>query len=233
MRGATEHIDHANHDPGDHGGGTATSLAAPDFDSIYAEARGDIAAVPWADGCPCQCLINWLNVLGPAMIRPGGRVAVVGCGLGDDAAALAARGYDVVAFDASATAVQWAKRRFPHIRDSFIQADLFNVPSRLKHRFDFVAEAYTIQSLDPARRDDAARAIASLAASHGVILAVADARPAEQPVDEVAGPPWPLTAAELQGAFREAGWFPSGSIAEFDDDEHPPVRRLRAAFIHG
>lgn len=231
--GKSELIEHAIHSSSQgHAGGT-TSLAVPDFETMYAEARGDMSALPWADGRPCQALINWLNVLGPATIRPGGRVAVVGCGLGDDAAALAARGYDVVAFDASATAVQWAKRRFPHLRDSFIQADLFDLPARLKHRFDFIAEVYTIQAIDPGRRDESARAVASLAASHGVILAVAAARPAEQPLDDVAGPPWPMTASELQAAFAQAGWFPSGSVAEFDDDENPPVRRIRAAFVHG
>lgn len=232
MRGTgTEELsDHATHTPT--AGGT-TSLAAPDFETIYAEANGDIGAIPWADGRPCQALINWLNVLGPATIRPGARVAVVGCGLGDDAAALASRGYDVVAFDASATAIQWAKRRFPQIRDAFIQADLFNLPSRLRHRFDFIAEAYTLQAIEPPRREEAANAITSLATPHGVILAVATARSPDQPLDEVAGPPWPLTAAEMQDLFARAGWFPSGSVAEFDDDENPPVRRLRAAFIHG
>lgn len=231
--GTNELSDQADRAHGVHGGGGTTSLAAPDFETIYAEANGSMEAVPWADGRPCPALINWLNVLGPATIRAGARVAVVGCGLGDDAAALASRGYDVVAFDASATAIEWAKRRFPQLRESFIQADLFELPARLRHRFDFVAEVYTLQSIDPARREEAAAAVTSLAAAHGVILAVATARSGDQPLDEVAGPPWPLTASELEGVFARAGWRPSGSVAEFDDDENPPVRRLRAAFVHG
>lgn len=44
-------------------------------------------------------------------VRPGGRVLDAGCGVGRDALAFAERGYQVVAFDASAAMVQLARER--------------------------------------------------------------------------------------------------------------------------
>ena len=115
------------------------------FDSIYRDAAGDVDRVPWAHRQPCPALVTWLNTEAPLLVRCGARAAVVGCGLGMDACLLRERGYDVVAFDASPSAIDWARRIHPDDADMFQVADVLDLPSRLRHRFDLVVEVHTLQ----------------------------------------------------------------------------------------
>ena len=206
-------------------------LSAPQwFDAVYRDARGDAAAVPWADLRSNPMMVAWLNAEAPGLIRPGSRVVVVGCGLGDDVSELANRGYDAVGFDVSPTAVEWARRRFPGLSAAMLQADLLALPTRLLRRFDLVVENYTLQALPPALREQAARAVASLACPRGHVLTIASGRDADEPLDPAAGPPWPLAARELTGLMEQAGMRPCRPIDDFLDGEDPPARRLRALF---
>ena len=70
---------------------------------------------------------------------------MVGCGLGDDAEELAARGFVVTAFDISAAAVAWCKQRFPASRVNHELADLLQPPQSWDSG-SFIVEIYTIQS---------------------------------------------------------------------------------------
>lgn len=200
------------------------------FERIYRGAAGDAAAIPWAKCRPNAAMVAWLNTEAHGLVRPGSRVAVVGCGLGDDAAELACRGYDVLGFDISGTAVEWARRRFPHLATSIVQADLLALPARLLRRFDLVVEVFTLQSLPPARRQEAARAVASLAGSKGHVLVVCSGRGEHEPLDGAVGPPWPLTVSELEALMDDAGMRPVRPIEDFVDDADPPSRRLRGVF---
>jgi len=92
--------------------GAAASLIDR-FEGIYGESGGDPKRIPWAHERACPWLVTWLDVEAPGLVRPGSRAAVVGCGLGNDAALLHERGYDVRAFDVCGTAVELAKRRHP------------------------------------------------------------------------------------------------------------------------
>ena len=175
-------------------------------------------------------MVAWLNAEAPGIVRPGSRVAVVGCGLGDDVAELASRGYDAVGFDVSPTAIEWARRRFPSLAASFIVADLFALPARLCRRFDLVVEIYTIQALPVPMREEAARRIASLAGSKGHVLTICRGRDESELLETFAGPPWPLTVSELTGLMEAAGMRPTQPVADFEDDQTPPKRRLRAVF---
>ena len=65
------------------------------FEAIYRDSDGDPARIPWAHAKPCPWLVSWLNAEAPSLVRAGARTAVVGCGLGNDAALLAERGYEV------------------------------------------------------------------------------------------------------------------------------------------
>lgn len=211
---------------------SASSLAASEiqsstdfFESVYAEAQGDASRVRWAYERPNPALVTWLNAVAPALVRCGARVCVVGCGLGDDAQELIKRGYDVTAFDCSATAIDWAKQRDPDNHRCFVQADLFSLPAKWRHRFDLVIEIYTIQSLPPEQHEQAMRAISEILSPHGHVLLIA--RAAETPVisDDR---PWPLTEEELRHIVAAAGLKVSGDVAIFEDDQEPPVLRMRA-----
>lgn len=200
------------------------------FDTYYRSAGGDAANLPWADGGPNPALVSWLNSEAHGRVRPGSRVVVVGCGLGDDVIELINRGYDAFGFDVSPTAVEWARRRFPAHANAFCVNDLLALPTRYRHRFELVAECYTIQSVHPAEREAAAAAIAGLCCPRGVIVTVARARDEHELLESVQGPPWPLTRPELGGLFEAHGFKPSRPIDDFLDGQAPPVRRLRGVF---
>lgn len=224
------HVEH--HAPASAGGGDKDELAAR-FDEVYASANGEAARVPWADCRACPLLVQWLNTEAPVLVRPGSRTAVVGCGLGDDVVELASRGYDVLGFDISPTAVRWAARRHPHHAERFMVADLLCLPARLQKRFDLVIEAYTLQSLEPSLRLRAAAAVASLVANRGVVLAVCRGRDAREDLAQCIAPPFPFTPQELCESMGAAGLEPMhgpASVEEAWDDEQPPKRRLRGVF---
>lgn len=198
------------------------------FESIYSDAHGDASRVPWADLQAHPALINWLNAVAPSLIRCGGRVCAVGCGLGDDARALMARGYEVTAFDCSPTAIAWAKELDPSNAPCYCQADLFQPPQRWRRRFDLVVEINTIQSLSPDLHLGAVSAIADLVSPHGYLLAIC--RASDAPVAIEDGPPWALTQNQLLEATALAGLKPVEAVSVFSDEEDPAVQRMRGLF---
>lgn len=206
----------------------AVQTTADYFESIYADAGGDSARIPWADGRPHQALVNWLNAVAPSLVRCGARVCAVGCGLGDDARELMHRGYEVTAFDCSRTAVAWAKSLDPANARCYCVADLFQVPPRWKHRFDLVVEVNTIHALTPEMQEPALKSIADLVSPHGYLLAIT--RGAEAPPAPEDGPPWPLTYEQLVDYAARANLHPVEHVAVFDDEEDPPVQRMRGLF---
>lgn len=201
------------------------------FDQMYREAGGALEKVPWAHRQPCPSMMSWLNAEAPSLVRCGARAAVVGCGLGEDAVALVERGYDAVAFDCSPTAVAWAKERHPDHAEIFLQADLFNLPSRLRNRFDLVIEVHTLQALPPEFRPALAAGIASLLSPRGgILLAVTRGRDPGTPLSALEGPPFPLTSGELSALMEANELAPVRPVDEFLDESDPPVRRIRGAF---
>ena len=106
--------------------------------------------MPWAHLEPRPLLEDWLA----ARSLVGLRALDVGCGLGDNAEALARAGAHVVAFDLVERAVQWARERFPQSAVDYRVADLFDAPSEWRGAFDLVHELYTLQAL---ARDASAR----------------------------------------------------------------------------
>jgi SAM-dependent methyltransferase len=193
------------------------------FEELYQRAGGSWDRIPWADLVPNPYLLEWLDA-GEA--GAGGRAClVVGCGLGDDAEALAARGFDVVAFDVSSTAIDGCRARFPKSRVEYVVADAIAPPAEWGGRFDLVFESYTLQVLPPPARRAATGALAAVVAPGGRLLVLCRARERDEPPGQL---PWPLTREELD-AFRDHG-LRELAFESFFDREDPPVRRFRAVY---
>ena len=193
------------------------------FDVLYDAAQGDASQIPWADLRVNPNLAGWLGKRRPA--GRGNRALVVGCGLGDDAEELAGLGFEVTAFDVSARAVDWCRRRFSDSTVDYRVADLLNPPSAWQVAFDFVLEIYTLQVLPPELRARAIVNLATCVAPGGTLLVVARGR---EPGDDSGSMPWPLTKDELD--FIGQHDLETISFEDYRDDEDPPVRRFRVEY---
>jgi SAM-dependent methyltransferase len=195
------------------------------FEQVYAAAGSGGTPVPWADRVVNPHLASWAR-LDPAVMR---RVLVVGCGLGDDAEWLAARGCAVTAFDISPTAVAAARDRFPASPVDYQVADLLKLPAAwAAEPFDLVVEAYTLQVLPPGSAERAAGVAALAGVTGGTLLVIARGR---DEGDDPGAMPWPLLAAELAPlaglGLREV------AFDDYLDDEDPPRRRFRVTYARG
>lgn len=190
------------------------------FDALYVQANDDPQQIPWADLRPNPNLVAWLDRQSPLTSEQ--RALVVGCGLGDDAEELVARGYRVTAFDVSPTAIAWCHRRFPDSTVDFQIADALQPPASWRGQFDLIVEIYTLQALPPEPRAKAATSIAGCLASGGKLLVIARGRDAQ---DDPGSIPWPLTQADF-APFLEAG-LQIEAFDDYFDDEDPPTRRFR------
>jgi SAM-dependent methyltransferase len=190
------------------------------FERLYADAAEGQAIVPWDRRAPHPLLVEWVEQQ-PASL--GRRTLVVGSGLGDDAAFLAVRGYRVIAFDISKSAIESARRRFPTSPVDFRVADLLNPPTEWRQRFDLVVETYTTQSLPVRLRPTVALHIGRFVAPGGTLLVLAVAGDRDE---LVGGPPWPLSRADIE-SFAVEGL----DVARLEEVRDPPgTHHWRAVF---
>ena len=186
------------------------------FDSIYSDAAGDHRAVFWADLIASPYLVSYLKEQPAYGTRK--KAVVVGCGVGDDAEALASYGYEVVAFDIAPTAIELCQKRYPDSDVTYLVADLFDCPTEWKEAFDVVYECNTIQVLPGTYRTQARDAMVSLLAPKGEILVSCRSRE-EGTQEEMI--PLPLDKNEIDG-FKRCG-LQEQSFLAYDDDQEPSV----------
>jgi SAM-dependent methyltransferase len=205
---------------------SAAALAAGEptswFEKLYAEAEAGTAEVPWDRPQPTALLADWARRAG---LSGAGRPAVVvGCGPGRDAEFVAGLGFATTGFDIAATAIRAARSRHPGSPVDYRVADLFDLPPEWRRRFDLVVESNNVQALPGDLRSRAVAAVRSLVAPGGTLLVVA----ASATAWDDAGPPWPLTRAEVE-SFAGDG-LTAESIEEIPAEDDPLVRRWRAVF---
>jgi len=194
------------------------------FEQLYQEAEAGGSPIPWAELRPNPNLLDfWKN----RRISSAGKTALkIGCGFGDDAEQLARWGFCTTAFDISETAVRTCRGRYPASGVQYVRADLLHPPEQWFHRFDFVLEAYTLQTLPLALRATAIERVAGFVKEGGNLLIIARGREENDPVAEM---PWPLSRAELN-RFTEIG-LRELSFEDFQDPEDPAVRRFRVLYL--
>ena len=193
------------------------------FEQLYSASEREGFPISWVDLQPNPYLVAWLRGRAAA---PRGRAIVIGCGYGDDAELLASRGLEVTAFDVAPSAISRCHDRFAESGVVYEVADVLSPPAGWRRAFDFVFEAYTVQVLPGAARAQCARAIGSLVAPGGTLLAVARSRRADEPEGLM---PWPLTRAELD-EFAVPG-LELRRLDEIVEPGDPPVPRFVAEFV--
>jgi cyclopropane fatty-acyl-phospholipid synthase-like methyltransferase len=149
----------------------------------------------------------------------GKSALVVGCGMGDDAIELETLGFQVTAFDVSASAIEYCKERFPHSKVNFEQADLLEDQSQWRRKFDFVLEIFTIQALPPKYEKELIQNISDFVAPGGELLVIAEVGSEKRVFEK--GPPWVLTPEHID-SFVSCGLSVQGQVVEessLDNDE--------------
>lgn len=189
------------------------------FDALYKEAAGDNERIPWADLEPNKFLVRFAE---QTNLQGNGRKAlVVGCGLGDDARFFHDLGFNVTAFDISATAIEWARRLHIDTDIKFVVADLFDPPKDWYMAFEFVLEVYTIQPLPLSLRLQTIDAIANFVALPGKLLVVTRGREDD---DEPLELPWSLSRKDL--SRFETNRLKQTHFEETFGDEEEPIKRF-------
>ncbi|MDQ6661555.1 MAG: class I SAM-dependent methyltransferase [Chloroflexota bacterium] len=192
------------------------------FDAVYKQANGNTEGVPWADMTVNPLFAEWLQKNHPN--GQGKKALVVGCGLGDDAEALARQGFAVTAFDISPRAIAWCQQRFPDSTVNYQVANLFSAPPEWQKQFDFVLESYTLQALPEDIRQKAIGYIGQFVAPQGNLLIICRGRDA---FEDKGSMPWPLTKEEM-ATFQREGL----EEVEFEDfHDRQGVRRFRILYL--
>ena len=158
------------------------------FNDLYREHKDNHDKIPWAKLEVNPLLKSYLD----EAKEHQGKALVIGCGLGDDARALELAGYDVLAIDVAEKALELASERFSDSKVVFEKQDIFDMPQKYHEHFDFVFEAFTIQSLPVEFREKMIKAVANTIAPSGKLLLVAHKKKLT-----LSGPPWPLHKEEV------------------------------------
>jgi len=194
------------------------------FDSIYADAEGDHTAVFWADLAPSPYLVKWLQ--NNPIENKNKKAIAIGCGVGDDAEAMAAFGYEVTAFDIAPTAIALCKNRYNQTNVHYLEADLFAYPEEWFEGFDLVYECNTIQVLPGKYRQQAMKAMVSLMAKDSTLLVSCRSRNKGELEDAI---PLPLDKEEIDG-FVYLGLKEENFLA-YDDAQEIPVPHFFATYL--
>lgn len=146
-----------------------------------------------------------------------GKMLVVGCGHGHDAAFFGQMGVDVTGIDFVSEAIEAATKDYGQWA-RFLQADLFDLPPSFLGQFDTVLEHTCFCAIPPQRREDYVQAVSTLLKPKGTFIGLFWAF-----VDED-GPPYPSTPEEIERLFSpyftiESLILPKDSVAERRNQE--------------
>ena len=117
---------------------------------------------------PNPHLMDWLEA--HPIDGSGWQAVMLGGGAGGDAEALSAHGYEVLALDNAADAVERCRQQYPESHVHYQVADLFQPQPAWHHRFDLAYACDTIRTYSGDERLRAFKAIADLVGPFGVVL---------------------------------------------------------------
>ncbi|WP_306591328.1 methyltransferase domain-containing protein [Geothrix sp. 21YS21S-4] len=158
---------------------------ADDWNRYYADA----ARPEWDMDRATPVLAEVLDLALPQGLRPGGELAVPGCGYGHDAAELAARGFAVTGIDFAPFAIEGARARYGD-RATWMQADWFSPDLG---PWDAIFDHTCFVAMDPPRRPAYVAACADHLHSGGLWMAVLFHDVSGRP-----GPPHAVSPGEMR-----------------------------------
>ena len=163
------------------------------LDAAAWDERWKKADTPWDMNAPAPPLVA---AVARGDVAPPARVLVPGCGSGNDARFLAARGFDVVGIDISETALAKARELAAKdgVRAEFALVDLF-APPRSLGAFDVVWEHTCFCAIDPSRRDEYVDAVAASLRPRGRLFGLFFL------IRPETGPPFGATIEEIRARF--------------------------------
>ena len=150
----------------------------------------------WDLGCPAPPFIHLLD--SPQAPKPG-RIAVLGCGSGQDAMLFAAAGFEVVGFDFATSAIDRAMaaakdRDLNNIQ--FLQRNIFELETEFHNSFDYVLEHTCFCAIDPLRRSDYVQTVKQLLRPNGTLIALFYTH------NRSGGPPFGVKPKEVLAYFK-------------------------------
>lgn len=124
-----------------------TDVSSPEYWEHRYKHRTD----DWNLGTPTPVFEALLN---SGKLKNPGKIVVIGCGKGHDAILFSKQNYLVTAIDFSASAIRETRRlaKKAKIHVETIEANVFELPGKLLHKFDYVLEYVTYCAIDPERR---------------------------------------------------------------------------------
>ncbi|MFN6500984.1 MAG: methyltransferase domain-containing protein [Nostoc sp. DedQUE01] len=141
-------------------------LSAEAWEKRYQEHRD-----PWDLGCPAP---PFINLLASDQAPKPGRMAVLGCGSGQDAMLFSTAGFDVTGFDFADSAIARASTiaKARELNVQFLQRNIFELEAEFLHTFDYVLEHTCFCAIDPTLRSQYVQVVKNLLRPNGQLIAI-------------------------------------------------------------
>jgi methyl halide transferase len=191
------------------------------------EQRYQAGSDRWDLGCPAPPLINLLS---SPQAPPTGRMAVLGCGSGQDAMLFSSQGFEVVGFDFAPTAISRASAtaQARGLSAQFYQRNIFELEAPFQGSFDYVLEHTCFCAIDPSWRSRYVQVVKALLRPGGQLIALFYTSPS------TGGPPFGTKPQAIldyfEPHFERRVFQPApDSIARHQGKEHLAIFQRRSA----
>ena len=181
----------------------------------------------WDLGCPAPPFVQLLD---ESHAPKPGRIAVLGCGSGQDAMLFATAGFDVVGFDFAYSAIDKAtaavrSRGLQNIQ--FLQRNIFKIEPEFNNHFDYVLEHTCFCAIDPLLRLDYVQTVKQLLKPDGTLIGLFYTH------NRSGGPPFGVKPKEVLEYFKPyfktiAFGKAENSIDKRKGEEHLGIFQVRS-----
>ncbi len=165
-----------------------------------------IEETPWDKGAPAPPLLEWIKANPDTL---SGSILVPGSGAGHDVRALASltKCSPIIGLDVSELATRLADS-FPTVGvETYLTADLFNLPAHHRNTYDWIWEHTCFCAINPDMRDTYVEAVHGALKPGGQLLAVFYLNPYDNEHPRGGGPPHGTSVEELMERFAGSGKF--------------------------